>query len=132
MDILRMGVFVLFVLMLPVSCEDILFTEPITCYFLDGILIIYCLVVTACYFREKFSTRLEAVEVCIQQENSADIYQDLERPVDADPYQVLEPTKRKKKAGRKKRSQPTQALDRNTVPREPLNLRAPAPPLSPR
>ncbi|KAG8000570.1 hypothetical protein GBF38_016977, partial [Nibea albiflora] len=64
---------------------DDFFSEPITCYVLDGILIIYCLIATAFYFREKFSDF--PPEAVAEPEP--------ERPKDTDPYQVLEPTKRK-------------------------------------
>lgn len=36
-----------------VSPAEFLFTEPLTCYMLDGILILYCLIATVLYFREK-------------------------------------------------------------------------------
>ncbi|XP_041806129.1 T-cell surface glycoprotein CD3 zeta chain-like isoform X2 [Chelmon rostratus] len=113
MKVLRTGVFVLFVLLVPVSCEVFFFTEPVTCYFLDGILIIYCIIATAFYFREKLYIPSVADEpiscfLCFsrtKQEDKGGIYQELERPKDADPYEVLDPSKRKKKAGKKKKSE---------------------------
>ncbi|XP_030283358.1 T-cell surface glycoprotein CD3 zeta chain-like isoform X2 [Sparus aurata] len=120
MGVVRTGVIVLFVLLVPVSCKDVFFTEPVTCFLLDGILILYCIIATALYFREKDN-----------QEPNGVVYQELRRPADADPYQVLEPSKRKKKAGKKKKSPkpgPAEGMDRDY---EPLNIRHNAPPLSP-
>uniref|UniRef100_A0A3Q2WF70 T-cell surface glycoprotein CD3 zeta chain-like n=1 Tax=Haplochromis burtoni TaxID=8153 RepID=A0A3Q2WF70_HAPBU len=90
MDTLGKGVFALSVLAVPVSCSDNFFTEPVICYFLDGFLIIYCIIVTGLFFREKFS---KGPSVGVTEENG--IYQELERPKDADPYEVLDPSKRK-------------------------------------
>ncbi|TMS06182.1 hypothetical protein E3U43_015941 [Larimichthys crocea] len=156
MDVQRRGVFVLFVLLVPVSCgnADEFFTNPITCYVLDCILILYCLVATAFYFREKFSDL--APEAVAAPENNADVYQvrrsdhtmfssaaaaaplsvhdfmfplqELERPKDTDPYQVLSPTKRKKR--KKKRSTATSAQETDRDPYESLAL-TPVPPLPP-
>ncbi|XP_019111285.1 T-cell surface glycoprotein CD3 zeta chain [Larimichthys crocea] len=128
MDVQRRGVFVLFVLLVPVSCgnADEFFTNPITCYVLDCILILYCLVATAFYFREKFSDL--APEAVAAPENNADVYQELERPKDTDPYQVLSPTKRKKR--KKKRSTATSAQETDRDPYESLTL-TPVPPLPP-
>ncbi|XP_030614784.1 T-cell surface glycoprotein CD3 zeta chain-like isoform X2 [Archocentrus centrarchus] len=100
MDTLRKGAFVLSVLVVPVSCSGDFFSEPVICYFLDAFLIIYCIIVTGFFFREKFS-KYPAVGVPEQEQNG--IYQELERPNDADPYEVLDPSKRKKKAGKKKK-----------------------------
>ncbi|XP_030283357.1 T-cell surface glycoprotein CD3 zeta chain-like isoform X1 [Sparus aurata] len=130
MGVVRTGVIVLFVLLVPVSCKDVFFTEPVTCFLLDGILILYCIIATALYFREKFSLT-QPVEVSDNQEPNGVVYQELRRPADADPYQVLEPSKRKKKAGKKKKSPkpgPAEGMDRDY---EPLNIRHNAPPLSP-
>uniref|UniRef100_A0A3B4G8J5 Uncharacterized protein n=1 Tax=Pundamilia nyererei TaxID=303518 RepID=A0A3B4G8J5_9CICH len=40
---------------LSVCSADNFFTEPVICYFLDGFLIIYCIIVTGLFFREKVS-----------------------------------------------------------------------------
>ncbi|GLD52011.1 T-cell surface glycoprotein CD3 zeta chain-like protein [Lates japonicus] len=125
MEKLRAGVFMLFVLLEPVSCTKGFFTEPIICYFLDGILIIYCIVATAFFFKEKFSHIPSAADPV--SENDGGIYQELERPMDADPYQVLEPSKKKKKAGKKKRSESTNQPE-ETDPYESLITSAPPPP----
>ncbi|XP_026150860.1 T-cell surface glycoprotein CD3 zeta chain-like [Mastacembelus armatus] len=117
MDKLRTGVFVvLFVLVLPASCEESFFTDPVICYFLDGILVVYSISVTALYFREKFSSSPPAVSN--NEEDKGGIYQELERPKDADPYQELKPTKKKKKAAKKNKSKAAQPEDNN----ECLNL----------
>ncbi|XP_035533190.1 T-cell surface glycoprotein CD3 zeta chain-like isoform X2 [Morone saxatilis] len=129
MDALRTGVFVLFALLVPGSCKDAFFTEPVTCYFLDGILIIYCIIATALYFREKFS--YIPVAVSASEENGG-IYQELDRPKDSDPYQVLEPLK-KKKAGKKKKAKPSPAQgDKDPYESLMTSPSAPPPPLSPR
>ncbi|XP_035507455.1 CD247 antigen like isoform X2 [Scophthalmus maximus] len=102
---------------------DAFWTEPAICYVLDGILLIYCIVATVLLFREKFSS--EPAEVV---EDKSCIYQELERPKDADPYEILEPSKRKQKAGKKKKAQSTQ-------PEEKEKDSSPGvapPPLSPR
>uniref|UniRef100_A0A3Q4GF74 Uncharacterized protein n=1 Tax=Neolamprologus brichardi TaxID=32507 RepID=A0A3Q4GF74_NEOBR len=73
------------------------FTEPVICYFLDGFLIIYCIIVTGFFFREKVSyTSLHVCALLIGLYNFVllllfvFIYvQELERPKDADPYEVL-------------------------------------------
>ncbi|KAK2839956.1 hypothetical protein Q5P01_013696 [Channa striata] len=116
MDKLRTDVFLLLVLTAPVSCYEVFFTDPVICYFLDGFLVVYCLVATALFFREKFSH----VPVGVPEDFNG-IYQELERPKDADPYQVLEPLKKKKKAGKKKKAQSSE---------DSLNP-PPPPPLSP-
>ncbi|XP_034550279.1 high affinity immunoglobulin epsilon receptor subunit gamma-like [Notolabrus celidotus] len=95
---------------------DSFFREPVVCYVLDVILIVYCIIATALYFREKFSYIPPAV-VAVPEE-SARIYQELERPRDADPYQVLEPTKRKKKAAKKRKPKPTSEEERDRDPNE--------------
>ncbi|XP_026231473.1 CD247 antigen like isoform X3 [Anabas testudineus] len=66
---------------------------------------IYCIVATALYFREKFSHLPAEVLAASTQDDKGAIYQELERPKDADPYQVLEPLKKKKRPGKKKKSQ---------------------------
>ncbi|TMS06688.1 hypothetical protein E3U43_016447 [Larimichthys crocea] len=141
------------IFMIPLSYADEFFTNPITCYVLDCILILYCLVATAFYFREKFSDL--APEAVAAPENNADVYQvrgsdhtmfssaaaaplsvhdfmfplqELERPKDTDPYQVLSPTKRKKR--KKKRSTATSAQETDRDPYESLTL-TPVPPLPP-
>uniref|UniRef100_A0A3Q1ESK5 CD247 molecule n=1 Tax=Acanthochromis polyacanthus TaxID=80966 RepID=A0A3Q1ESK5_9TELE len=99
MDALRTGVFVLFLLPAPVSCSVFsAFSHPVICYFLDAFLLVYCIVATALFFREKFSD----LPSDAKPESNGDIYQELERPTDADPYQVLEPSRKKRKAGKKK------------------------------
>ncbi|XP_056245122.1 CD247 antigen like [Seriola aureovittata] len=129
MDTLMTGVFLLFVLPVPVSCIEGFFAEPVICYFLDGVLMIYCIVATAFFFREKFSYK-PSVAVVVSEENGG-IYQELERPKDADPYEVLEPSKRKKKAAKKKKSESTQPEEKDKDPYESLIIPAPLPPKSP-
>uniref|UniRef100_A0A8D0CZA1 Uncharacterized protein n=1 Tax=Sander lucioperca TaxID=283035 RepID=A0A8D0CZA1_SANLU len=44
------------ILIIFVSCvcsTGIFFTEPVICYYLDGILILYCIFATVLFFREK-------------------------------------------------------------------------------
>ncbi|KAM4559160.1 uncharacterized protein PAE49_013651 isoform 3-T3 [Odontesthes bonariensis] len=123
MDTVRTGVFVLCALLAPVSCADVFFTDPVICYFLDGFLMIYCIAATALFFREKFS-KIPPVE---DVEEIGGIYQELERPAEADPYQVLQPSKGRKKAGKKKAKQNhTQQGDQD--PYESLSPRLPVPP----
>lgn len=127
MDALRTGVFVLFVLLVPVSSKEIYFTDPMICYFLDMFLVVYCIIATALFFREKFQKVPSAAKI---PEDNGGIYQELERPKDADPYQVLEPSKGKKK--KKKKSGSSQAEEKDKDPYESLMLNGPAPaPLPP-
>ncbi|XP_060944547.1 T-cell surface glycoprotein CD3 zeta chain-like [Limanda limanda] len=118
MDGVRTVVFLLFLLLVPVSCRD-MFTEPVVCFLLDGILIIYCIVVTALFFKEKLSRGP------VEPEDEGRIYQELRRPMDADPYEMLEPSKRKKRVKRRKKPEPGQRDD------ETLTSTAPPPAQSP-
>eukprot|EP00064_Thunnus_orientalis_P015468 superscaffoldBa00002870_g15521 len=118
MNTLRTGVFVLFGLVVPVSCSEPFFNDLVICYFLDAILMVYCITATVFFFREKFSyPPSEAVKV---PDANGGIYQELERPKDADAYQVLETSKRKKKAAKKKRTESTPAEERDMDPFETL------------
>ncbi|XP_047456210.1 T-cell surface glycoprotein CD3 zeta chain-like isoform X2 [Mugil cephalus] len=133
MDTPRAGVFVLFVLVVPVSCEGF-FTGPVVCYFLDAFLMLYCIVATALFFREKFSVRF----TIDQPDDIGGIYQELERPGDDDAYQVLETSRGRKKGGKKKRSRSNQAQGRemdtyeSVTPSTSAATAFPPPPLSPR
>ncbi|TNN60900.1 T-cell surface glycoprotein CD3 zeta chain [Liparis tanakae] len=75
------------------SSDVTFFSDPVICYFLDSILMVYCIVATALFFREKFS-------------NIAIAEPELQKVKDADVYQVLKPPKGKKKAAKKKKSGP--------------------------
>ncbi|KAF7215596.1 T-cell surface glycoprotein CD3 zeta chain [Nothobranchius furzeri] len=103
MDSLRTSVFVLFLLLDPVSCSEVFFTDPVICYFLDAFLMVYCIVATALFFREKFS-HMPRVELMPKHQEKGGIYQELERPHDADPYQALELSKAKKKGEKRNRA----------------------------
>ncbi|XP_034042230.1 T-cell surface glycoprotein CD3 zeta chain-like [Thalassophryne amazonica] len=107
---LRISVLVLAVLILPVSTSTDRYyvTDPITCYILDGVLIIYCIAATALYIREKIKNLPPLYDTEPHKED-AGIYQDLNRPKDADPYQVLQS---KGKAGKKKKSKSREPKDK--------------------
>ncbi|CAJ1079623.1 T-cell surface glycoprotein CD3 zeta chain-like isoform X1 [Xyrichtys novacula] len=94
------------------------FRDPIVCYVLDGVLVLYCIVATVLFFRERFSLP-PPVPVGEPQEENGRIYQELERPRDADQYQVLEPSKKKKKTPKKKKPKPNTDEERNGDPNEP-------------
>lgn len=79
-----------------------MFSEPVICYFLDAALIIYCIVATALFFKEKYYP-IQSLAAQVDG-NSGGIYQELDRLKDADPYEVLEPAKEKKKVNKKKKS----------------------------
>ncbi|KAM8857000.1 T-cell surface glycoprotein CD3 zeta chain-like isoform 2-T2 [Synchiropus picturatus] len=64
-------------LLVPVTCSGMGLVYQNTCYILDGILIVYCIVVTALLFREK--------------EGGEGLYQELVREGNADQYEVLNP-----------------------------------------
>nr|XP_040057132.1 CD247 antigen like isoform X1 [Gasterosteus aculeatus aculeatus] len=117
MGAMRTGVLVLFGLLVPVASTETLFTDPVICYFLDSILVVYCLVATALFFREKFIYPRYV-------EGSGDnaIYQELQRTEDIDTYQEIQQSKGKKK--KKKKAQSAQA--ESAMPEG-----AAAPPLSP-
>ncbi|KAM9343368.1 T-cell surface glycoprotein CD3 zeta chain-like [Pholidichthys leucotaenia] len=121
MGALRTGAFVVFVLLQPVCCSEVFFTDPVLCYILDGFLVVYCIIATALFFREKFYGPKSTKEC-----ESNGIYQELERPKDADPYQVLE---KKKKAPKKKKPVVKPAQEKDTY--ESLSPTSPSAPLSP-
>ncbi|XP_034418347.1 CD247 antigen like isoform X2 [Cyclopterus lumpus] len=77
--------------------DETFFRDPVICYFLDSILIVYCIVATALFFREKFSHIREP-------EDNDCIYQELQTLKDADIYHEIKPSKGKKKAAKKKKS----------------------------
>lgn len=112
MNSLRTGVFVLFVLVVPVSSKEIFFTHPVICYFLDAILVVYCIVATALFFKEKFSHVPSAAAPA----DDGGIYQELDRAKDADPYQELKPLKGKKKARKRKNLSPPQLRRQTEIP----------------
>uniref|UniRef100_A0A3B4ZQB2 Uncharacterized protein n=1 Tax=Stegastes partitus TaxID=144197 RepID=A0A3B4ZQB2_9TELE len=62
----------------------------------DMFLLLYCIAITSLLFREKvsYSKRTQGY-LSGHLESNSQIYQELERPMDADPYQVLQPSKRK-------------------------------------
>ncbi|XP_071063186.1 CD247 antigen like isoform X1 [Pseudochaenichthys georgianus] len=93
MDALRSGVFLLFVL-LPVGSAETFSTHPHICYFLDAFLTIYCIIATGLFFKEKFSALSLTDE---EPGDKACIYQELDRVKDTDAYDVLQPSKGKKK-----------------------------------
>ncbi|XP_060909357.1 CD247 antigen like [Labrus mixtus] len=103
------------------------FSNPTFCYLLDGILVVYCLIATAFFFREKFSP-LPSAAVGAPEEIEL-IYQELDRTRDADPYELLDPLKRK--VTKKKKPKPTQDQQRDTDPYESLTTQDSAPPLPP-
>ncbi|KAL7384722.1 hypothetical protein ABVT39_007544 [Epinephelus coioides] len=129
MNSLRTGVLVLFVLVVPVSSKEIFFTHPVICYFLDAILVVYCIVATALFFKEKFSHVPSAAAPA----DDGGVYQELDRIKDDDPYQVLQPVKAKKKGKKKKKkSEATTAEEEDRDPYETLMPNgSAAPPVSP-
>uniref|UniRef100_A0A3Q3XCV2 Uncharacterized protein n=1 Tax=Mola mola TaxID=94237 RepID=A0A3Q3XCV2_MOLML len=92
MDAPRTGAFLLVQLLVPVSCGEVVFTEPFTCFLLDGVLLIFSIIATALYIREKVS-----YSNTFNSASHTFIFplQELDRWTDAEPYQVLEPSKRK-------------------------------------
>ncbi|KAI4903040.1 hypothetical protein NFI96_033400, partial [Prochilodus magdalenae] len=61
-------------------------SDPITCYVLDAVLLLYCIIFTALYFRIKFSR--------LQSDNSAPaepLYEGLKTDQMSDEYQTLDP-----------------------------------------
>ncbi|XP_037343714.2 high affinity immunoglobulin epsilon receptor subunit gamma-like [Pungitius pungitius] len=105
MGAMRTGVLVVFGLLVPVASSEIFFTDPVICYFLDSILVVYCIVATALLFREKFS---HIRSVIVPEENDG-IYQELQRPEGTDAYQEIKPSKEKKKAAKKNKTESAQA-----------------------
>lgn len=128
MDTPRTGVFVLFALCMPVcSAAETFFTDPVICYFLDAFLMVYCIAATALFFREKFS---KMPPVPAEPDEKGGIYQELERPKDTDPYDVLDPKKAKAKTDRKKRAKKNQGKPKEresyeTVPTSPRPVLSP-------
>uniref|UniRef100_A0A672IXQ0 Uncharacterized protein n=1 Tax=Salarias fasciatus TaxID=181472 RepID=A0A672IXQ0_SALFA len=65
--------------------DQILENHTLVCYSLDAFLLLYCVVFTVFFFREKVS---RTPGIFDQSEEPL-------RPKDSDPYQVLQPTKPK-------------------------------------
>ncbi|TWW81019.1 hypothetical protein D4764_01G0008340 [Takifugu flavidus] len=83
MDLLRTCV--MLVLLAPASCQKDFLTHPLTCYILDAFLLAYCIIATMVYLKLKY----------------------LQRPLNPDLYQELEPLAQKKKGAKKKKPQNT-------------------------
>ncbi|CAN9497509.1 unnamed protein product [Ophioblennius macclurei] len=79
----------------------------VVCFCLDAVLLLYCVVFTVFFFREKYKNFMSSPKSAdvVDDENDDGTYQELERPKDADPYQVLQPAKKKKKARRSKEAE---------------------------
>ncbi|KAL7881533.1 hypothetical protein AOLI_G00083810 [Acnodon oligacanthus] len=85
------------------SSEAMSLSDPITCYVLDAVLLLYCIIFTALYFRIKFSRP--------QSDNSTPaepLYEGLITDQITDEYQTLEPES----------SQATGPIRRNRVQQE--------------
>ncbi|XP_056888476.1 T-cell surface glycoprotein CD3 zeta chain-like [Takifugu flavidus] len=95
MDLLRTCV--MLVLLAPASCQKDFLTHPLTCYILDAFLLAYCIIATMVYLKLKFfsTPRVTAEEPYLQ------------RPLNPDLYQELEPLAQKKKGAKKKKPQNT-------------------------
>ncbi|XP_029980797.1 T-cell surface glycoprotein CD3 zeta chain [Sphaeramia orbicularis] len=111
------GVLVLILNFAP--CSGLVFKEPMVCYFLDGVLIVYCLIVTAFFLKEKFCSPSTSTV-------AEGIYQELNRPEDSDPYQVLDHTKQKNKGPKKKKREAASVQNRDADAYESLPISASA------
>ncbi|XP_011487705.1 T-cell surface glycoprotein CD3 zeta chain isoform X1 [Oryzias latipes] len=69
-----------------------IFSDTVICYFLDTFLMLYCLVATALFFREKFC----ALQVAEPNDETNDVYQELNLEMKEDPYDVLKSEKKKR------------------------------------
>ncbi|KAF6717050.1 T-cell surface glycoprotein CD3 zeta chain [Oryzias melastigma] len=74
-----------------------LFSDPVICYFLDTFLMLYCLVATTLFFKEKFST-IQATE---PNDETKGLYQELNLEREPDDYEMINI---KKKRGKKKKA----------------------------
>ncbi|RVE58232.1 hypothetical protein OJAV_G00207140 [Oryzias javanicus] len=104
------------------STAGILFSDPVICYFLDTFLMLYCLVATALFFKEKFST-IHTIE---PNDETKDLYQELNPGREPDNYEMLNIKKKrgkKKKTGQNKPQPRERDLYESLVPNAP-----PAPP----
>ncbi|KAM4609121.1 uncharacterized protein ACJ7VT_014953 isoform 2-T2 [Polymixia lowei] len=113
-------------------------SDAVTCYILDGILLLYCIVITAFFFIVKYphlppevgkdSTSAEGEDV------SGGIYQDLKRTAGTDVYQMIEP-KGRKQVHKKKKSKANESIQAGGMGKDAYETLSPndsAPPLAPR
>ncbi|XP_020568517.1 T-cell surface glycoprotein CD3 zeta chain isoform X5 [Oryzias latipes] len=95
-----------------------IFSDTVICYFLDTFLMLYCLVATALFFREKFC----ALQVAEPNDETNDVYQELNLEMKEDPYDVLKSEKKrdkKKKTGQNQPQPRDKDLYESLVPRPP-------------
>ncbi|XP_020794877.1 high affinity immunoglobulin epsilon receptor subunit gamma isoform X1 [Boleophthalmus pectinirostris] len=112
MGCIKIVVSVLLVLLNPTSCNALSYIDPMICYILDGVLIFYCIVATALFFREKLSHQVpKAVP-----DSSGGIYQELGESRNADPYEVLDTFQKKKKKKKSKGPQSAGGAGAEPVP----------------
>ncbi|XP_033842270.2 CD247 antigen like [Periophthalmus magnuspinnatus] len=99
MECIHIQMSVLLVLLFnPTSCYAFSPSDPMICYILDGVLIIYCIVATALFFREKLCREVPNVVVS---DPSGGIYQELGESKNTDPYEMLQPSKKRRQKKRK-------------------------------
>ncbi|CAB1346479.1 unnamed protein product [Coregonus sp. 'balchen'] len=95
---------VMLMLMLLSSAEASL-NEPVICYILDGVLILYSIITTVLFFKVKKH----------RQEASSDTYQALQvKDDESDAYQVIKSKGRTRKKDKAKKAQVLQDLSANT------------------
>ncbi|CAL1582075.1 unnamed protein product [Knipowitschia caucasica] len=104
MDCIKSALYVIFILLNPTSCYALSATDPMICYILDGVLITYCIIATALFFREKFSHRGLTAE---KTEPIGGIYQELGQSKTPDPYEVLQPSRKRQKRRKKSTATPS-------------------------
>ncbi|KAK7882451.1 hypothetical protein WMY93_028625 [Mugilogobius chulae] len=98
MESVRLVLSVLLVLLKPTSCSALAISDPMICYILDGVLIVYCIIATTLFFREKFSHQVATVK---SQQQTGGIYQELGQAKNADQYEELQTFKKKPKKRKK-------------------------------
>ncbi|XP_067083821.1 CD247 antigen like isoform X1 [Osmerus mordax] len=147
-----------FVLLQRVSSAEASLSTPVTCYILDGFLLLYCIVFTGLFFREKLLHSTFPSNVASNTDNDANgnyeeqnladpssgaipkrrqeegdrTYQTL-GDVESDPYQMIESTKTKSRARKVKKTEVYESLNLDTKTNEtyqPLAKR-PSPPSPP-
>ncbi|XP_067083830.1 CD247 antigen like isoform X2 [Osmerus mordax] len=122
-----------FVLLQRVSSAEASLSTPVTCYILDGFLLLYCIVFTGLFFREKLLHSTFPSNVAKRRQEEGDrTYQTL-GDVESDPYQMIESTKTKSRARKVKKTEVYESLNLDTKTNEtyqPLAKR-PSPPSPP-
>ncbi|XP_072300813.1 high affinity immunoglobulin epsilon receptor subunit gamma-like [Eucyclogobius newberryi] len=114
MESIKSVVLVLLIFLNTTSCNALSVSDPTICYILDGVLILYCIIATVLFLREKLLHQVPTVV----SESIGDIYQELGADKNADPYEMLQPfnKRREKKNHRSEAAQYDRGQEVAAVP----------------